>query len=200
MRKTKEIGAKMKQILRPAIVLLGLFTLLTGLLYPLTVTGLAQVLFPFQANGSLITQNGQVVGSELLGQQFDQPEYFWGRLSATAGQPYNASISGGSNLSVLNPALQSEVEARLQALKAADPENRLPIPVDLVTSSGSGLDPNISVAAAQYQAQRVAKARGLSLESVNELIQANTQGRWLGIFGEPVVNVLKLNLALDKLQ
>ncbi len=190
----------MKQILRPAIVLLGLFTLLTGLLYPLTVTGLAQVLFPFQANGSLITQNGQVVGSELLGQQFDQPEYFWGRLSATAGQPYNASISGGSNLSVLNPALQSEVEARLQALKAADPENRLPIPVDLVTSSGSGLDPNISVAAAQYQAQRVAKARGLSLESVNELIQANTQGRWLGIFGEPVVNVLKLNLALDKLQ
>lgn len=200
MRKTKEIGAKMKQILRPAIVLLGLFTLLTGLLYPLTVTGLAQMLFPFQANGSLITQNGQVVGSELLGQQFDQPEYFWGRLSATAGQPYNAAISGGSNLSVLNPALQSEVEARLQALKAADPENRLPIPVDLVTSSGSGLDPNISVAAAQYQAQRVAKARGLSLESVNELIQANTQGRWLGIFGEPVVNVLKLNLALDKLQ
>lgn len=190
----------MKQLLRPAAVLLATFIVLTGLIYPLTVTGIAQLFFPKQANGSLIEENGAIVGSELIGQQFDQPKYFWGRLSATAGVPYNASASGGSNLSVLNPALQAEVENRLQALKAADLQNTQPVPVDLVTSSASGLDPDISVDAARYQAARVAHARGLSEDTVMQLISENTQPRWLGILGEPVVNVLQLNLALDKLQ
>jgi K+-transporting ATPase ATPase C chain len=190
----------MKKQLKPALVLLLVFTLITGILYPTLITGLAQWIFPAQANGSLITQNGKVVGSALIGQQFDQPKYFWGRLSATAGEPYNASASGGSNLSALNPALQTEVETRLAALKAADPTNTTPVPVDLVTSSGSGLDPDISVAAANYQAARVAKARGISLDQVNALIQQNTHGRILGFLGEATVNVLELNLALDKIQ
>jgi len=189
----------MKQI-KPALILLAVFTLITGILYPFLVTGLAQGLFPAQANGSLITQNGQVVGSALIGQQFDQPQYFWGRLSDTASVPYNASASGGSNYSVLNPALQTQVEARLAALKAADPQNTAPVPADLVTASGSGLDPDISVAAANYQAARVARVRGLSLDKVNTLIVQNTRGRILGFLGEPTVNVLELNLALDKLQ
>jgi potassium-transporting ATPase KdpC subunit len=186
--------------LRPALVILVIFTVITGILYPSLITGLAQLIFPHQANGSLITQNGQVVGSELIGQQFDQPQYFWGRLSDTGGVAYNASASGGSNYSVLNPALQSQVEARLAALKAADPENTQPVPVDLVTASGSGLDPDISVAAANYQAARVAKARNLSLDQINALIKQHTRGRILGFLGEQTVNVLELNLALDKIQ
>jgi K+-transporting ATPase ATPase C chain len=190
----------MKKQLKPALVLLLVFTLITGILYPTLITGLAQWIFPAQANGSLITQDGKVVGSALIGQQFDQPKYFWGRLSATSGEPYNASASGGSNLSVLNPALQTEVETRLAALKAADPTNSAPVPVDLVTSSASGLDPDISVAAANYQAARVAKTRGLSLDQVTTLIQQNTHGRMLGFLGEATVNVLELNLALDKIQ
>lgn len=189
----------MKQM-KPALVLLAVFTVITGILYPLLVTGLAQGFFPVQANGSLIMQDGKVAGSALIGQQFDQPQYFWGRLSDTANVPYNASASGGSNYSVMNPALEAQVKARLAALKAADPQNTSPVPVDLVTASGSGLDPDISVAAAEYQAARVARARGLSLDQVTLLIDQHTQGRVLGFLGEPTVNVLKLNLALDKLQ
>lgn len=190
----------MKNIIRPAVVTLLLMTLLCGVVYPLLTTGLAQLIFPWQANGSLVTINGNVAGSELIGQQFDQPQYFWGRLSATSGSPYNASASGGSNFSVLNPDLEKQVNERIAALKAVDPGNTAPIPVDLVTSSASGLDPHISIAAARYQAARVAKARNLSLDIVNALIDKYSTRRWLGIFGEPVVNVLKLNLALDALQ
>jgi K+-transporting ATPase ATPase C chain len=190
----------MKKQLKPALVLLVVFTIITGILYPTLITGLAQLIFPHQANGSLIVQNGQVVGSELIGQQFDQPKYFWGRISDTSGVAYNASASGGSNYSVLNPALQAQVETRLAALKAADPQNTLPVPADLVTASGSGLDPDISIAAAQYQAARVAKVRNISLDQVNALISQNTRGRILGFLGEKRVNVLKLNLALDKIQ
>ena len=187
----------MRTQLRPAIVILAIFTIFTGVIYPLVITAIAQLLFPHQASGSLIVQNGQVVGSELIGQQFDDPRYFWGRLSATSPYPYNAAASTGSNLGPTNPALIDEVNARVTALKAADPTNNSPIPVDLVTSSGSGLDPNISVAAAQYQVQRVAKARGLSIEVVQALVDRFTQGRQFGVLGEPRVNVLELNLALD---
>ncbi len=186
--------------LKPALVLFVLLTVLTGLIYPGVITGLAQVFFPHQANGSLITQNGQVVGSELIGQQFTDPKYFWGRLSDTGSYSYNASASSGSNLSMLNPDLQKAVQQRLADLKAADPNNTLPVPVDLVTASGSGLDPNISVEAAQYQAPRVARLRGLSLNQVEKLIEQYTTGRFLGFIGEPRVNVLELNLALDKLK
>ena len=189
--------ADMRSQLRPAIVLLAIFTLLTGVIYPLVVTGIAQLVFPRQANGSLIEHNGQVIGSDLIGQSFDDPRYFWGRLSATSPYPYNASASSGSNLGPSNPALTAEAEARIAALKAADPTNNLPVPVDLVTSSGSGLDPNISVAAANYQVARVARARGLSVEVVQALVVQFTAGRQLGVLGEPRVNVLKLNLALD---
>jgi K+-transporting ATPase ATPase C chain len=190
----------MKKFIRPAIVLLVSFTLLCGIIYPLLITGLAQLVFPWRANGSLITAGGKVVGSELIGQEFDQPQYFWGRLSATSGTAYNASASGGSNYGVLNPDLENQVQQRIDALKSADPTNTAPIPVDLVTASASGLDPNISVAAAKYQAARVAKARSLALDTVTALIDRYTTPRWLGLFGEPVVNVLKLNLALDALQ
>jgi K+-transporting ATPase ATPase C chain len=178
-------------------MLLLIFTVLTGLLYPLVVTGIAQLVFPSQANGSLISSNGQTVGSSLIGQQFDDPKYFWGRLSATGPYPYNAAASSGSNLGPTNPALLDEVKARIAALKAADPTNTQPIPVDLVTSSGSGLDPNISIAAALYQLPRVAKARGLSEAAVRIQVDKYTQGRQLGFLGEPRVNVLELNLALD---
>jgi K+-transporting ATPase ATPase C chain len=191
--------------LRPAVVSLLLFTLITGILYPLVVTGIAQVLFPHQANGSLILQNRKAVGSELIGQSFDDPKYFWGRLSATGTFPYNAfnaqnlTASSGSNYGPLNPALLTAVKARIAALKAADPNNTAPIPVDLVTASGSGLDPNISVAAALYQVPRVARVRGLSEEAVRALVNQYTVGRQFGILGELRVNVLELNLALNKL-
>jgi K+-transporting ATPase ATPase C chain len=187
----------MRTQLRPAIVSLAIMTLLTGILYPLLVTGIAQLAFPHQANGSLIIKDAQAQGSELIGQNFDDPRYFWGRLSATGSFPYNAGASSGSNLGPANPALAAAVQSRIAALKAADPQNSLPIPVDLVTASGSGLDPQISVAAAQYQIARVAKARGLSEETVGALVDQYTQGRQLGFLGEPRVNVLLLNLALD---
>ncbi|RPJ38192.1 MAG: potassium-transporting ATPase subunit KdpC [Chloroflexi bacterium] len=190
----------MFRLIRPALVIFGLLTLLTGLLYPAVITGLAQLIFPYQANGSLITRNGQVVGSALIGQPFNEPKYFWGRPSATGGQPYNAAASSGSNLGPTNPALGEQVSERIAALKAADPGNNQPIPVDLVTASASGLDPDISIAAAQYQAARVARERGISLEQVQTLIDQNTTGRQFGILGEPRVNVLRLNLALDELK
>jgi len=190
----------MRNQIRPAIVSIAIFTLLTGIFYPLVITGIAQVIFPHQANGSLIVKNSQVLGSELIGQPFDDPRYFWGRLSATAPFPYNAAASTGSNLGPMNQALTDQVSARIAALKAADPDNDTPIPVDLVTASGSGLDPDISIAAAQYQARRVATARGLSEEVVRSLIESNTQKRQFGLLGEPRVNVLKLNLALDEIK
>jgi K+-transporting ATPase ATPase C chain len=198
----------MKEIisqLKAAIVALLLFTFITGLVYPLVVTGLAQVIFPRQANGSLIEQDGRVVGSELIGQPFDNPAYFWGRLSATGTFAYNAfnadnlTASSGSNYGPLNPALFEMVQARIDALKAADPGNSEPIPVDLVTASGSGLDPHISPAAAYYQVARVAIVRGLSEETVRQLVNEHIQNRQFGVLGEPVVNVLELNLALDQL-
>jgi potassium-transporting ATPase KdpC subunit len=192
--------------LRPAFFMLLIFTLITGVIYPLAVTGIAQVLFPIQANGSLIMVGGKAVGSELIGQQFDDPKYFWGRISETGTFAYNAfnaenlTGSSGSNFGPLNPALMEMVQARIDALKAADPDNTLPIPVDLVTASGSGLDPHISVAAASYQVHRVAQARGLSEEAVKSLVDEYTDGRQFGFLGEPRVNVLKLNLALDGLK
>jgi K+-transporting ATPase ATPase C chain len=189
----------MKALLRPATVLLALLTLLTGLLYPLAVTGLAQLIFPFQANGSLIyrLQDGSPTGSELIGQPFADPRYFWGRPSATAPFPYNAAASAGSNLGPSNPALQETIRARIAALRVADPGNFQRVPVDLVTASASGLDPDISVAAALYQASRVAQARGLDTEAVRQLVRGQAEGRQLGVLGESRVNVLKLNLALD---
>lgn len=180
--------------LRPAFFMLLIFTLITGVFYPLAVTGIAQVLFPHQANGSLIMADGKAVGSELIGQQFDDPSYFWGRLSAAG---YNAAASSGSNYGPMNPALIDAVQARIDALKAADPDNTLSIPVDLVTASGSGLDPHISVAAALYQVHRVASARGLREADVQSLVDQYTEGRQFGFLGEPTVNVLQLNLALD---
>lgn len=193
--------------LRPALLMFLIFTVITGILYPLVVTGIAQVVFPSQANGSLIiTEDGKALGSKLIGQPFDEPKYFWGRLSATGTFPYNAfnaenlTASSGSNYGPLNPALTEMVKARVDALKAADPDNTLPIPVDLVTASGSGLDPHISIAAALYQVHRVAQARGLSDEDVESLVNQYTAGRQFGFLGEPTVNVLELNLALDGLK
>ena len=189
--------------LRPALVALGIFTILTGLVYPLVVTGIAQVIFPRQANGSLIVRNGQPVGSALIGQSFDDPKYFWGRLSATSPAPYTAfngdklTGSSGSNYGPLNPALLEAVQTRIKALQEADPTNTAPIPVDLVTASGSGLDPHMSPAAATYQVGRVAQARGLRADAVRQLVAQHTEGRTLGLLGEPRVNVLALNLALD---
>jgi K+-transporting ATPase ATPase C chain len=187
----------MKQQLRPAITLLALLTIITGVIYPLMVTGIAQVIFPHQADGSLIVVDGKAYGSELIGQQFDDPKYFWGRPSAAG---YNAAASSGSNLGPMNPSLEEVVQTRIDALKAVDPNNPLPIPVDLVTASASGLDPHISVAAALYQASRVAAARGLSEAEITSLIEKFTEGRQFGIFGEPRVNVLMLNLSLDGIQ
>ena len=184
--------------IRPAIVSFILFTELTGIIYPLVVTGIAQTVFHKQAEGSLIVSgDGKILGSSLIGQNFDDPKYFWSRISATS-PAYNASSSSGSNLGPLNPALLDEVRARISALKAVDPHNNAPIPVDLVTSSGSGLDPHISQAAANYQLARVAHVRGLSQETVRSIVDQNTQGRFLGLLGEPVVNVLQVNLALDE--
>jgi K+-transporting ATPase ATPase C chain len=182
------------------IILLLSFSILTGIIYPLVVTGIAQVAFRHQANGSLIQANGEKAGSELIGQPFSDPKYFWGRLSATAAFPYDASASSGSNYSQSNPALTQAVQARIDALKTADPDDNRPIPVDLVTFSGSGLDPHISIAAANYQVSRVAGARGLSVATVSSLVGIYTDGRQFGILGEPRVNVLELNLALDNLR
>lgn len=187
----------MKTQLRPALTLLALFTILTGVIYPLVITGIAQVAFPNQANGSLVVMDGRAYGSELIGQQFDDPKYFWGRPSAAG---YDAAASSGSNYGPTNPALLEAVQARIDALMAADPENTLPIPVDLVTASGSGLDPHISVAAALYQVHRVASARGLSEAEVAFLVEKYIEGRQFGFLGEPRVNVLLLNLALDGIQ
>ena len=182
--------------LRPALVLLALLSVLTGVIYPLAVTVLAQTLYPREASGSLVVREGKAVGSRLIGQSFTDPRYFWGRLSATSPAPYNAAASSGSNLGPLNPALRDNAVARIEALRAADPGNMAPVPVDLVTSSGSGLDPHISVAAAHYQAPRVARLRMIDAETVEAAISHATTGRALGVFGEPVVNVLELNLAL----
>ena len=186
--------------LRSALTLFVLLTVLTGLVYPLIVTGVAQLLFPARAGGSILVRDGHAVGSALIGQSFSDPEHFWGRPSATTPQPYNGTASTGSNLGPLNPALLDAVKERLKALRAADPVNEAPIPVDLVTASGSGLDPQISLAAAYYQAARVARARGLPEARVRALIAAHTEGRLLGVLGEPRVNVLKLNVALDALK
>jgi potassium-transporting ATPase KdpC subunit len=190
----------MRRQLRIVILFLVVFTVITGVLYPLVVTGIVQIAFHQQANGSLIEQNGKVTGSELIGQPFSDPKYFWGRLSATSPVLYNADASSGSNLGPSNPELTKAVQARIDALKAVDPNNNQPVPVDLVTFSASGLDPNISVAAANYQIERVARYRGLTQAIVAELVGGFTQGRQLGILGEPRVNVLKLNLALDELK
>ncbi len=186
--------------LRPAIVILVVLTAFTGLLYPVVVTGIAQVIFPRQANGSLIMKDGKAVGSELIGQPFDDPKYFWSRPSATSPFPDNAGASGGSNLGPTNPDLQKAVQGRIDALRAADPDNRAPIPVDLVTASASGFDPHISPAAVLYQVRRVAKARGLPEDAVRGLVERHVEGRQLGFLGEPRINVLKLNLALDALK
>src|ERR1700736_4774082 len=190
----------MSSLLRPAIVLFLIMTVITGVVYPLVVTGIAQVAFPKQAVGSLIVKDGKTVGSRLIGQSFSDPKYFWSRPSATSPQPYNAIASSGSNLGPLNPALTDAIKTRIEALKAADPTNTLPVPVDLVTASGSGLDPEISIAAAQYQAARVARIRGLAPAEVQSLIAAHSRGMLFGLVGEPRVNVLELNLALDALR
>ncbi|WP_418129912.1 potassium-transporting ATPase subunit KdpC [Variovorax sp. 375MFSha3.1] len=184
-------------IVRPALVLFVLLSALTGLIYPMAVTGVAKAAFPDQAAGSLVVLDGTTVGSKLIGQNFSDPKHFWGRPSATAPQPYNASASGGSNQGPLNPALTDAVKARVEALRAADPDNVAPVPVDLVMASASGLDPDISPAAAQYQAARVARVRGMPLAQVQSLIDRNTQQPLLGFLGEPRVNVLALNIALD---
>ncbi|HLK12937.1 MAG TPA: potassium-transporting ATPase subunit KdpC [Candidatus Binatia bacterium] len=188
---------ELRSQVRPALVMLALLTILTGLVYPLAVTALAQLLFPVQANGSLVMVDGRAVGSTLIGQPFDDPRYFWGRPSATAPAPYDAASSSGSNLGPLGDPLLDAVRGRLAALRAADPDNRAPVPVDLVTASASGLDPHISPAAARYQAPRVARLRGLTLAQVGALIDGCTERRQLGVLGEPRVNVLALNRALD---
>jgi len=182
----------------PALRMLVVLTALTGVVYPLLVTGVAQVAFPRAANGSLIVVNGKTLGSDLIGQPFDDPKYFWSRPSATSPQPYNGASSGASNQGARNPALADAVRDRIKALRDADPDNKAPVPIDLVTASGSGLDPHISVAAAEYQIGRVAKARGLTTQQVRVLVERNTQGRTLGVLGESRVNVLGLNLALDR--
>lgn len=187
----------MSRLIRQCVVLFLAMTVLTGILYPLAATGVSQVLFPAKANGSLIAKDGKTVGSTLIGQAFSDPKYFWGRPSATSPNPNNGASSSGSNLGPTNPALTDAVKQRIDALKQADPSNTAPVPVDLVTASGSGLDPEISPAAAEYQVSRVAHVRGIEPAKVRELIAAHTEGRQFGILGEPRVNVLELNLALD---
>lgn len=187
----------MKNLIRPALSLFALLTAVTGIAYPLLVTGAAQIAFPTQAAGSLVVKDGKAVGSSLIGQNFTDPKYFWGRPSATSPMPYNGTGSSGSNQGPLNPALADAVKGRVDALKAADPGNTALVPVDLVTASASGLDPHISVAGANYQAARVARVRGMAPEAVRALVERHTEGRLLGLLGEPRVNVLALNLALD---
>jgi K+-transporting ATPase ATPase C chain len=190
----------MRSLIRPAVVLFVFFTVLTGLLYPLVITGIAQAAFGHAASGSIIlSRDGKPIGSSLIGQNFSDPKYFWGRPSATSPQPYAGTASSGSNLGPLNPALIDGIKGHIQALRAADPGNTAPIPVDLVTASASGLDPEESIAAALYQAPRVARVRGVPLPVVRAVVEAHSQPRWLGAFGEPRVNVLALNLALDDL-
>ena len=189
----------MTSIVRPAIVLFAALTLVTGVAYPLAVTGIAKAVFPSQAAGSMIEKDGKPIGSALIGQAFSDPKNFWGRPSATSPMANNAANSSGSNQGPLNPALIDAVKGRIAALKAADPENKAPIPVDLVTASASGVDPHISVAAANYQAGRVASARNLTIVQVQALIDQNIEGQLLGFIGEPRVNVLKLNIALGSL-
>jgi potassium-transporting ATPase KdpC subunit len=190
----------MSRLIRNAVTLLLVMTAITGLVYPLAATGVAQMLFPHEANGSLIEHDGKPIGSTLIGQSFTDPKYFWGRPSATTPQPYNGTASNGSNLGPTNPALRDAGQQRIDALHAADPGNTAPVPADLVTASGSGLDPEISPAAAQYQVARVARTRHMSERQVQTLIAQFTQGRQLGFLGEPRVNVLQLNLALDNAQ
>ena len=190
----------MKTLLRPALSLFLLLTFVTGIVYPVLVTAAAQLLFPHQANGSLITRDGMAVGSELIGQSFTAPQYFWGRPSATGGSPYNGAASGGSNLGPNNPALIDAVTERAALLREGAADKSLPIPVDLVTASGSGLDPHISIAAAKYQAERVARLRGKELTEIEALIEARAERPTVPGFGEPVVNVLALNLALDAME
>lgn len=185
--------------LKPALIIFGLLTALTGAAYPALITGIAQAAFPEQANGSLLMQDGKAVGSRLIGQTFSDPGHFWGRPSATAPMPFNAASSGGSNQGPLNPALEAAVKSRIDALKASDPGQMAPIPVDLVTASGSGLDPHISVAAAQWQAPRIARVRHVPETMVRDLIASHTENRQFGLLGEARVNVLTLNLALDQL-
>ena len=190
----------MKTLIRPLVVIFVVLTAVTGLAYPAVMTVIGQAVFPSRANGSLIEQDGKVVGSALIGQSFDAPKYFWGRLSATSPMPYNAAGSGGSNLGPLNPSLADQVKGRIAALRDAGTDLSKPVPVDLVTASASGLDPEITPAAAAYQVERVAKARNLTPDAVAQLVAANTAGRQFGVLGEPRVNVLKLNLALDAAQ
>jgi K+-transporting ATPase ATPase C chain len=190
----------MSRTLRPLLVIFSILTALTGLAYPLAVTAIGHLFFAREASGSLVAANGTVIGSSLIGQPFSDPKHFWGRLSATSPMPNNATASTGSNLGPTNPALVEAVKARIAELKAADPDNSLPIPVDLVTASGSGLDPHISPAAAFYQVDRVARARLMSPEALRQVVQQRIEGPQWGIFGEPRVNVLLLNLALDRAQ
>ncbi len=186
--------------LKPAVILFVILTVLTGVIYPAVVTGLAQLLFSNEANGSLIAgSDGKPTGSSLIGQSFSNPAHFWGRPSATGPFPYHAGASSGSNLGPTNPLLADAVKARIEALKAADPDNKAPVPVDLITASGSGLDPHISPAAADYQINRIAKARNMQAEKLRALVDANTESRQWFFLGEPRVNVLRLNLALDQL-
>ena len=187
----------MRSMMRPLVALFVTLTALTGVLYPLAVTSIAQLVFPQQANGSLVELHGQVVGSHLLGQAFTNSGYFWSRPSATASGSYNGAASSGSNLGPTNPALLAAVTQRIAALRAADPRNTAPVPADLVTASGSGLDPHISPAAADYQVARIAQARRLPEDQVRDLVAVYTEGRTFGVLGEPRVNVLELNLALD---
>ncbi len=190
----------MKAHLRPCLVMFVLLTLLTGVAYPAIVTLFAQLVFPEQANGSVVKHDGKPVGSALIGQAFDDPSYFWGRPSATGPTPYNSASSSGSNLGPTNPALLESIKTRVEAIRAAHPEHAGPVPVDLVTASASGLDPHISPAAAEYQVARIAKARMLSIEHVRKLVARNYEGRTWGVLGEPRVNVLKLNLALNEIR
>jgi potassium-transporting ATPase KdpC subunit len=187
----------MLKMIRPVIVSLFIFTILTGAIYPMVVTGIAQLIFPDRANGSLLVKDGKLVGSSLIGQPFDDPKYFWGRLSATSPFPFNSASSSGSNLAETNPDLVKNAQGRIDALKAADPQAGKQVPVDLATASGSGLDPHISPTAAEFQIKRVAKARALDEAKVRAIVAQYSEGRQLGILGEPMVNVLELNLALD---
>jgi len=186
-----------KQV-KSAFLIFVFLTIITGIIYPLLVTAIAQTFFQHQANGSIVFKDGRPIGSSLIGQSFDDPKYFWGRPSATSPRPYNASTSSSSNLGPLNEALRQALEARIKALQSADPESKQPIPIDLVTASASGLDPHISIAAAMYQVPRVARLRGMPREKVAQIVKENTQGRFLWVMGEPTVNVLQLNLTLDK--